>query len=108
MRLLPPSSIFLQEERKLPAVAVASLTLALLHAGLTIAVSGHVGSGRLALGGIPVVIERDSLAVVQRLEATGIDGGKVDKDVLTTVSRADESEALLGIEKLNSSVTGHD
>jgi len=51
------------------------------------------GAGLLHLL-VPVHVEVDGLAVVEGLEAGGVDGGEVDEEVLAATSGGDEAESL--------------
>jgi hypothetical protein len=59
------------------------------------------------LGIIELLVKGDSLSFVEALESVLHDGGKVDKDVFTSVFGGDEAETLV-TEELNLSVARHD
>src|SRR5262249_19951618 len=46
-------------------------------------------------------VERNPIALAQRLESSGLDGGDVDVHVLGTILRLDESEPLRHVEELH-------
>jgi hypothetical protein len=76
-------------------------------AGFAISVSSDVRGGPLLLGVIELLVKGDSLSFVEGLESVLVDGGKVDKDVFTTVFGGDEAETLV-TEELYLSVASHD
>jgi len=88
------------------ATTEAALTLTLLGRH-TIAVTGHVAGSGLALVLVKLGVVGDGLALAQRLKTVGVDSGEMDEDILTTIGRGDEAEALLAIEKLNGTLLRH-
>lgn len=86
--------------------ALIALTTTLLT-GLTVAVSNNVAGGRLALALIPDGIEGNGLTVVQRFESCRINSGEMDKDVLSTISRGDETETLFRVEEFDGTRLSH-
>src|ERR671930_2299603 len=62
---------------------------------------GDVDGLRPLVAGLRVV--GDLRALGQRLEAVGVDAGVVDEEVLATVVRRDEAEALVVVEPLHGS-----
>lgn len=61
---------------------------------------------RIALVGL-YDVELDLLALLERLEASALDGGVMDKAVLLAALGLDEAEAFLGIKPLNGSCGTH-
>ena len=59
------------------------------------------------LGIIELLLEGDSLSLVEALESILHDGGKVDEDVFTSIFGGDETETLV-TEELYLSVDRHD
>src|SRR3954452_23315481 len=62
---------------------------------------GHVDGLGPLVAGLGVI--GDLRALGQRLEAAGVDAGVVDEEVLATVVRRDEAEALVVVEPLDGS-----
>jgi hypothetical protein len=56
---------------------------------------------------IELLVKGDSLVFVEALESVLVDGGKVDKDIVTSVFGSDEAETLV-TEELYLSVASHD
>jgi hypothetical protein len=88
------------------ATATAAATTSTTLAGGAITVTIHIGSRPLALDIIELLVELNSLAIVKTLEAILVDGGKVNENVLTSISGGDETESLVA-EKLDSSLQCH-
>jgi hypothetical protein len=63
--------------------------------------AGDLGGEVFSLSGIVLNLELNLLVLVKRSEALGVDVGLVDKDVLATVLRGDETESLDSVEKFN-------
>ena len=76
-----------------------------LHRGA--AGSGDIGGTHLATALVLLDGELDGLAIAQGLVAITLNGGEMDEVVLAITS-VDETETLLGVEKLDSSCLRHD
>src|SRR6202047_4436814 len=67
----------------------------------------QIGGGGFAAAPVGLDIERQLLALDQRAHAGALDGGNVDEDVGAAVVLDDEAVALLGVEKLDGTLS-HD
>jgi len=124
---LPAALLLAAEATLLEAAAEATLleAAALLEAALMTALAAplrllgtrgtldgstagarHVGSALLAVGRVDLKVELDGLTFGEGLVAISVDGGVVD-EVLGAVLAGDETESLLGVEKLAVSLHGH-
>lgn len=103
---LVPAALLLTAEAGV-VVGTLALTLSLAVGLDAVAVAGDVGGGHLALLVVPNGIVGDGLTFVQGAEALRVDDGLMDENVLGAIGWADEAEALLGVEKLDGSLTGH-
>src|SRR3954452_24920606 len=75
------------------------------RSGLFMMRSGDANVLRLRALGALGEIELDLLVLVERLVATGLDGGEVDEHVLAAAVLRDEAEALLGVEPLDGALS---
>src|SRR5262249_4771530 len=69
--------------------------------------SAHLEIGGRSLAALRLQLERDLLALVQRVEAGALDGADMHEDVLAAIARLDEAVTFGRIEPLDSAA-GHE
>jgi hypothetical protein len=95
-----------QEHRQRTSTTATATTVIPALPGNAISIARHIGCAPLLLGVIELLVERDSLAFVEGLEAFGVDGREVHEDIVATVLWGDKAEALIA-EEFDSAVLSH-